>query len=125
MYGHGIATQALCEAAYGSHDPQLRTASQKAVDFIEAARTPYAAWRYEAPPLGENDTSITGWMVLALKAAESAHLEVDPDAFDGARNWLDEATKLASGRVGYDERGTLSSRIAQVNDHFPPERGRP
>ena len=123
LYNHAVATQALCEAAYGSHDPKLRAACQKAVDYINQARNPYSAWRYDAPALGLNDTSVTGWMVCALKAAEEAGLEVDEGAFEGAMSWLDEITDRASGRIGYNSLKSLSSRISQVNDHFPPEKG--
>jgi hypothetical protein len=123
LYSHAIATQALCEAAYGSHDSQLRAACREAVEFINQARNPYSAWRYDEPPMNQNDTSVTGWMLFALKAAEAAHLEVDPAAFEGTLAWIAEATDVASGRVGYNEMGTLSSRITGVNDHYPAEKG--
>lgn len=123
LYGHAIATLALCEAYYATESPLLKPTCQKAIYFIQRARNPYGAWRYDVPPTGMNDTSVTGWMVFALKAAEDAGLEVDQGSFDGALSWIDEATDLGSGRVGYNEAGSLSSRITGVNDHFPPEKG--
>ena len=39
--------------------------AQKALDFIALARNPYFAWRYGVKP-GDNDTSVTGWMMMAL-----------------------------------------------------------
>jgi len=123
LYGHAIATLALCEAYYATKSPLLKWNCQRAVYYIQRARNPYGAWRYDVPPTGMSDTSMTGWMVFALKAAEDAGLEVDPGGFEGALSWLDEATDAASGRVGYTEAGSLSSRITGVNDHFPPERG--
>ncbi len=122
-YDHGIATLALCEAYYFSRSPILRSVAQDAVNWICRARNPYGAWRYDAPPTGANDTSVTGWMVFALKAAEDAGLTVDPAAFAGALSWLDEVTDPRTGRCGYDSPGSPSSRISRVNDHYPPGKG--
>ncbi len=123
LYNHAIATLALCEAYYKTKTPMLKITCQKAVNYIQRARNPYGAWRYDEPPMGANDTSVTGWMVFALKAAEDAELNVDQGAFDGAMSWLEEVTDPASGRVGYSEFGNRSSRITGVNDHFPAEKG--
>ncbi len=122
MYSHGIATLALCEAYYFSKSPLLKSTAQKAVNFITRARNPYSAWRYDYPPSGDNDTSVTGWMVFALKSAEEAKLKIDSEAFDGALSWIDEVTDPATGRVGYDSRGSASSRVPGVNDHYPTDK---
>ena len=42
--------------------------------------------------IGDNDTSVTGWMVFALKSAEEAGLQIDPEAFNGSLSWFDEVT---------------------------------
>lgn len=123
LYNHAIATLALCEAYYASKSPLLKGTCQKAINYINRARNPYSAWRYDEPPLGLNDTSVTGWMVFAIKSAEDAHLQIDEGAYEGAMSWIDEVTDTASGRVGYNEMGSLSSRITGVNDHYPPEKG--
>jgi hypothetical protein len=123
LYDHGIATLAVCEAYYFSKNPLIRTTAEKAVRYIEHARNPYAAWRYDVPPIGDNDTSVTGWMVFALKSAEEAGIQVDPQAFQGALSWIDEATDPATGRVGYNATGSESSRIPNVNDHYPASKG--
>ncbi len=123
LYNHAIATLAICEAYYFSRSPLLKRCAQDAVNLITTARVPYGAWRYHFPPEGDSDTSITGWMVFALKAAEEAGLSVDPDAYTGALAWLDEVSDPSTGRAGYTERGGLSSRIANVNDQWPRETG--
>ena len=123
LYNHAIATLALCEAYFDNASPLLRVTSQKAVNYIQLARNPYGAWRYDQPPVGDSDTSVTGWMVFALKAAEDAKLDVDKSAFDGAMAWLNEVTDTASGRVGYNEYGNRSSRITGINDHYPADKG--
>ena len=123
LYNHAIGTLALCEAYYVTRSPRLKRACQKAVHLIQRARNPYGAWRYDSPPNGTDDTSVTGWMVFALKAAEDAGLDVDEGAYDGAMAWLEEVTDPRTGRVGYNELGSRSSRITGVNDHYPSEKG--
>jgi len=123
IYDHAIATLALCEAWYFTRNPLLRDPAQRAVDLISRARNPYSAWRYEVPPTGESDTSVTGWMVLVLASAEEGGLRVDRTAFAGALSWLDEVTDPATGRAGYSAAGTLSARMPGINMDFPPERG--
>jgi len=123
MYDHAIGTLAICEAYYFSRSPLIKRTAQRAIHFITRARNPYAAWRYDAQPTGDNDTSVTGWMVFALKSAGEAGLDVDPAAFAGALGWIDEVTDPSTGRVGYTSRGSRSSRIPRINGHFPHDRG--
>ena len=123
LYDHGIATLAVCEAYYFSKSPLIKRTAQNAINYITRARNPYGAWRYDVPPVGDNDTSVTGWMIFALKSAEEAGLMIDKEAYTGAMNWIDEVTDPATGRVGYDSMGSMSSRVTGVNDNFPPEKG--
>ena len=95
--------------------------AERAIAYVHKARNPYGAWRYDVPPIGENDTSVTGWMVLALKSAEEGGLTVAREAYAGALSWLDEVTDPATGRVGYDAPGSPSSRVRGVNDHYPTD----
>ncbi|MGL6095754.1 MAG: prenyltransferase/squalene oxidase repeat-containing protein, partial [Fimbriiglobus sp.] len=62
MYGHGIATLALCEA-YGmtADKRKLLAPAQKAISYICAAQAPDGSWGYQ--PGTNGDTSITGWQV--------------------------------------------------------------
>lgn len=122
LYRHGIATLALCEAYGASKSPLLRGAAQRAVDYVLRARNPYSAWRYDSPPVGESDTSVTGWMVAALATARKAGLEVDPDALRGALAWIDEVTDPSTGRVGYVAAGSFSARVPGLNDAYPTDR---
>ena len=123
IYNHAIATLAITEAYYFSKSPLIKRTAQDAINYITTARNPYSAWRYDVPPVGDNDTSVTGWMVFALRSAEDAGLEIDPEAYVGSLSWFDEVTDPSTGRCGYKEIGSLSSRIDRVNDHFPPEKG--
>jgi hypothetical protein len=120
-YDHAIATQALCLALQGAPSEQLRATCQEAMNFIARMRNPYGAWRYDYPPTGESDTSVTGWMVEAMITARKAGLTIDPAAMVGAVQWVDEVTDQATARVGYDAAGSYSSRIVGINDQFPTD----
>jgi hypothetical protein len=73
-------------------------------------------WRYGVKP-GDNDTSVTGWMVLALKTAKNARLDIPQEAFQrafgGALTWFDRAT-AQSGKTGYEVPGDEGSRLNEV-----------
>ncbi|HPF14830.1 MAG: terpene cyclase/mutase family protein [Planctomycetes bacterium] len=122
LYDHAIATLAMAENYYDSRSPFQKKQTQLAVNFIGRARAPYGGWRYEAPSDGDTDTSVTGWMIFALRAAEDAKLRVDREGYQAALAWLDSVTDPATGRVGYigPERGGRSSRT-EVNADYPAE----
>lgn len=120
LYDHGIATLALCEAYGLSRWPILKEPAQKAINFIHAARNPYKAWRYSYPPdPSQNDMSVTGWMVMALKSAEDFGLKVDKAAFDGAKLLIDELTDETTWRTGYITKGGLSAREPGMEERWP------
>ena len=122
MYDHSIATLALCEAYYFSKSPIHRGPAQRAISFVTTSRNPYGVWRYDASPQGDNDSSVTGWMVFALKSAEESGLTIDSQAFNDAITWFDEVSDPATGRVGYDGIGTASARVTGVNSHYPTDK---
>jgi hypothetical protein len=119
MYDHAIAALALCEAYLVSQQEHLRGPAQRAVNFALRARNPYKAWRYEAPPNGENDSSVTGWMVMLLKTAEDAGLDIDKAAFEGALSLFDELTDSSTGRCGYINRGEPPARPTGKSEQWP------
>lgn len=121
LYDHAIATLALAEAYDGSRSPILKKSLERAVDFCLDAQNPYSAWRYAAPPNGESDTSVTGWMVLALAAAREAGIRTGDSCFEGALAFLDEVTDPNTGRAGYTTRGTGSSRLPRLVAVYPDE----
>jgi hypothetical protein len=118
MYNHAISTLALSEA-YGLTAAEiLRAPAQKAVDFLSAAQNPGKGWRYGVHG-GENDTSVTGWAVMALKSAEMSGLSFPSGATAGALAWLDQATgRGPSPRVGYSEAGSGKVYIPGRNEQF-------
>lgn len=100
MYNDAIATYALAEAYGVTGDEAVGVAAQKAVNFLEAAQNPNAVWRY-TPRSGDNDTSVTGWCVMALEAAQMAGLEVDGRVRANAWAFVKGVTDQNYAKVGY------------------------
>ncbi|QDU69614.1 prenyltransferase/squalene oxidase repeat-containing protein [Engelhardtia mirabilis] len=121
IYNHAIAALALCEAQYGAPNPILKKSAQNAVNYIHRARNPYSAWRYQVPPDNTNDTSVTGWMVFALSAAQDAKLNVETDAYRGSLSWFDEVTDPTTGRTGYTQIGEGSARPRHLQEFYKAE----
>jgi hypothetical protein len=90
LYSHSLASLALCEAYGMTQDPALRQPAQRAIDFIVASQDPqWGGWRY-TPGVG-TDTSVTGWMMMALKSGELAGLSVPQSSYAHIVRWLDLA----------------------------------
>lgn len=139
IYNHAIATMALCEAyLLGRKDFTLKKPAQKAVDWMIRAQNPSLGWKYE-PVQGKNDTSVTGWVVLALKSAKVADLTVPQNVFDGALAWFERATSDGGpgkppGLVGYERPGDggstinrklLAKHLNHPLEHYPKFEGAP
>ncbi len=94
MYGHAIATIALCEAFGMTNDPSLKSSAQRAITFIvngQSTEDPSkggGGWRYVPKQAG--DTSVTGWQVMALKSGQMAGLSVPAKTFTGVDEFLDK-----------------------------------
>lgn len=114
-FDHALATQALCELSSFSTSFGVRSAARRAVAYIVRSRNPYGVWRYESPPVGDNDTAVTVMMAEALIAAKRAGISLDEATWSGVSSWLDEVTDAATGRVGYSSIGEGSSRYGDIN----------
>ncbi len=132
IYNHATAALAMVEAYGMTGSPIWKGSAQRGLDFIALSRNPYFAWRYGIKP-GDNDSSVTGWMMMALKSAKlvnsaslrrgkQAPLTIDESAFDGVRAWLGKVTDPDYGRVGYAQRGTGPARPQELVDRFPGEK---
>ncbi len=131
IYNHAIATLALVEAYGAAPSAAGLESAQRALDFIAIARNPQGVWRYGIQP-DDGDTSITGWMFLALDAArrvdaaapkdQPAPFTIDAKALDASRAWIESMTDPDTGRLGYQTRGTGSARHVENIDAFPAER---
>jgi hypothetical protein len=87
MYSQGIASLALIEAYGVTRDPKLKAPAQAAVDYIQKAQGRGGSWGYTAGT--DNDTSIVGWQIQALHAAQlTQDLVVDPKVIERAVAFL-------------------------------------
>ena len=93
LYSHGIAALALTEAYGMTQDARLKEPAQKALDYITNSQDPRkGGWRYfDEPAKKSSDTSVSGWMMMALQSGRLAGLDVDPKTFDSIEDWLDVA----------------------------------
>ncbi|MBM4022179.1 MAG: hypothetical protein FJ284_08050 [Planctomycetes bacterium] len=87
LYSHGIASIAVCEAVGMTGDKLVKPAAEKACRFIAESRHPtLGGWRYM--PRTDADLSVSGWMLVALRAGELAGVQTDPIALEGVRALL-------------------------------------
>jgi hypothetical protein len=119
-YAHACATIAMCEASTYNKSPHWRKCAQQAIAFVQACQTPYRGWRYGLRP-PESDASVTGWMLLALKAGQDAGLEVSDRAIRDGLALLDALTDEATGRTGYLRPGDLPVRPDGFVDRWPAQ----
>lgn len=122
-YGHGMATIALCEAYGMTRDPALREPAQKAIGFIlDAQDRRCGGWRYTQPDgspvwYRESDTSVSGWMLMALKSAQMAGLEVPDDSLHMVSRWLDGAQAHGGALYVYNPHALLTAE--QIGGRSP------
>ncbi|MFH0887897.1 MAG: hypothetical protein V1871_01660 [Planctomycetota bacterium] len=113
MYNQALATYAMADLyALTMDNPAgvyFKDSVERAVKYILDAQNPGKAWRYQ-PKSGQNDTSVSGWVTMALKAAEGSNIPVPPEAFNGIKSFFDDVTDKNYGKVGYTELGSLAVR---------------
>jgi len=118
MYNHSICALALAEAYGMTKSPLVKGAAQKSIEYLISARNPGLAWRYGERD-GENDLSVTGWCVMALKSAKAAEIDASglDEAFKQSAAWMESITDEEYGVSGYKARpprgwqGPTSSRF--------------
>lgn len=108
MYHHGIATLMLAEAAGMTGPetaPDLRKGLTKAVSLILKSQRmngrDRGGWRYRAAPVDGADISVTGWQVMALRAARNLGCDVPADAIDRAVEYIKRCHDSGSGGFRY------------------------
>lgn len=117
MYHHLLCATALVEAYALTGSNLFKENAQKAVDFAIAAQNPDRGWRYSFR-CGDNDSSVTGWAVQLLHAAQIAGLSFPKPALDGVRKWFDDVTEDLYYRVGYTHRNTGKVFVQNQNENF-------
>ncbi|MEE9312653.1 MAG: prenyltransferase/squalene oxidase repeat-containing protein [Planctomycetota bacterium] len=118
VYNHSICTMAMAEAYGLSGKALLKPIADKAVDFILRCQNPGLGWRYGVQP-GNNDSSVTGWMVLALKSCKMSGVEFDHQkCYDDAAKWYEMVT-VDDGylKVGYKTPGSDNARLRGAKEY--------
>ncbi|GEM_PF-585087 len=123
MYNQGIATLALAELYGMTHDERAGAAAQRGVQFIERHQQDGGGWDYGTDRTGRDDTSVTGWQVMALKSAHAAGLKVSSTVLlktmghfvrnarpDGEVNYADKEPFAGRAGAGMGAVG-LTSRV--------------
>lgn len=88
IYDHAMATLSLSEAYAMTKDERLLPATRKAVNWLVRAQHPQSGgWRYAPGQFG--DTSVFGWVILALRSARNAGIVVPKNTWDQSRQWLE------------------------------------
>jgi hypothetical protein len=107
-YEHAVATMALAEAYAATSDPALKGPAQRGIDAILRAQNQAGdqdkdrdhgygtgmGWDY-VNPTTRNDSSVSGWNVMALKSGLAAGLTIG-NGLEGAKHWLDRTWKATN-----------------------------
>lgn len=126
MYAHGICSLALSEA-YGMMETEeenrkvkeaLELANRVTFDaqvLNEKAKQHFGGWRYEPRPK-DADLSVTVWLVLALRSAQNAQLEVPQEVIDNALTYVRNTWEPKKKSYSYMPRNnqSMSMRCAGV-----------
>ncbi len=134
MYEHGIATLALIETLVESNDYSLEPMIEDALQLIlrsqntehkpESLEGPvapdsqyYGGWRY-MPYSTDADLSVSGWQILALKAALNASLNIPEESLSKASQFLracfDEDEQAFSYMPGSGETGCVRAGVGAL-----------
>jgi hypothetical protein len=114
MYQHGMATLMLAEVAGmtdGALGKEVRKALEKAVALLVKAQRSAGAhrggWRYGI--FGTDaDMSVTGWQVLALRAAKNLGCDVPAKTIDRAVEFIKACYEPRSGGFAYMPRSRVT-----------------
>jgi len=130
MYQHPIAAMALIEALVDLNDESLEPIAREAIGLIlrsqntehkpATLRGPikpdspyYVGWRYK-PDSTDADISLTGWQILALKAAENAGFVIPDYAFPAAAKFVRSLYGKEDGSFRYDSPGERGDSCARA-----------
>jgi hypothetical protein len=107
MYHHGISTLMLAEVAGMTNrklGDEIRRKLEKAVAVIlKAQRTGHSSaggWRYTVAG-NDADISVTGWQIMALRAAKNLGCDVPPAAIEAAVDYIERCQDRSSGAFRY------------------------
>jgi hypothetical protein len=99
LFGHALATLALCELYALTEDPVFRQPVQRGLNHIVNAQTAEGGWRTRPGRRGYN-TWIGSWQIHALDTGEWAGFDIPEKTLAECAIWLDHAGSDAS-HYGY------------------------
>ncbi len=119
MYCHGISTLMLAEVVGMVEDPELasevRIALARAVDLILAAQDypgkraeDIGGWRYR-PTSQDSDISVSGWQILALRAARDVGCDVPAESITKALAFIKRCATESGGFVYQPGQGATNN----------------
>jgi hypothetical protein len=108
MYHHGISTLMLAEVAGMTNDElgkEVRRALEKAVTVILKAQRrsgpERGGWRYHVAPVDGADMSVTGWQIMALRAAKNVGCDVPASVIEQAVDFVKRCQDPRTGGFRY------------------------
>jgi prenyltransferase beta subunit len=114
MYHHGICTLMLAEVAGMTEGPladEVRKKLEKAIAVILKAQRKEGqnrgGWRYYVNGT-DSDISVTGWQVMALRAAKNLGCDVPPEAIERAVAYIKRCQEPYSGAFRYMPNGSVT-----------------
>jgi hypothetical protein len=130
MYEHAIATLGLIEALVDLNDSSLEPIAQDAINLIIRSQNTehkpetlggpfkpdnqyYGGWRYN-PNSTSSDLSVSGWQILALKAAVNAGFAVPDYVFPTAAGFVRSLQGKEDGSFRYDSPGDSGDSCARA-----------
>jgi len=130
MYEQAIATLAVLEALVETNDASLEPIAQDAINLIIRSQNTehkpetlggpikpdnphYGGWRYNTYST-DSDLSVTGWQILALKAAVNAGFSVPDYVFPAAANYVRSLQGKDDGSFLYDSPGAAGRSCARA-----------
>ncbi|NQV25986.1 MAG: terpene cyclase/mutase family protein [Rhodopirellula sp.] len=118
MYTHGICTLMLAEVAGmvdASLSDRVRQSLERAIRLILKAQavpkgqSHAGGWRYHASS-NDSDLSVTGWQLLALRAAKNIGCDVPAEAIDQAVSYVNKCADRNGGFSYHPNHGVSPTR---------------
>jgi TolA-binding protein len=117
-YSQGPVVLALSEGYAMTQSPILREPLNHALQAIfrqqaaaKARPQDIGGWRNQSSP-SDSDVSVTGWMIMALKSAQSAGIEIPQSVFDKATQYLWNMYDTKNPGFGYQNPGRYPTMTA-------------
>src|ERR1017187_1701 len=108
-YSQGPVVLALAEGYAMTQSPLLREPLDRALQAVfqeqaaaKARPQDVGGWRNQSRP-NDSDVSVTGWMIMALKSARAAGIEIPQAVFDKATQYLWNMYDTTNPGFGYQK----------------------